>query len=346
MADVMYREAVAEDWPAIARIVGRGPDDGPALRRYLQNELDPGLAWVAVETTDETTDDLAGDQRGIVGAAVAGVPRVRGVTDAGAGAPDAPREGREGRAVFVGVAPQARRRGIGRALLDRILGELRQRDVGRVVAEVEGTEVEALALFRRAGFETTGQTLSLTRPAPAGPSTPGGPVPAGGPPSPGPAAADIRRLTIDDVPHLAGLLIQLGIERAHQPHDDLPSLTPAQLEGWLQRPATVAFAAWEPGDPQTPLGLAWATRRPDDAVLRYIGVEDDARRHGIGRALLRSVASGVGPRPLRVRLVDPGEQQEFFRRLGFAAEQVVYRLSTALQPERGSNGAPRAVDLE
>jgi ribosomal protein S18 acetylase RimI-like enzyme len=342
MADVIYREAAVEDWPAIARIVGRGPDEGPALRRYLQNELDPGLAWVAVETTGAATSATAGgldgDQAGIVGAAVAGVPRVRGATGADAGASDAPREGR---VVFVGVAPQARRRGIARALLDRILGELRQREVGRVVAEVEGTQVEALALFRRAGFETLGQTLGLTRPAPAG-----GAGPSASPGAPGPATADVRRLTIDDVPHLAGLLIQLGIERAHQPHDDLPSLTPAQLESWLQRPATVAYVAWEAGDPQTPLGLAWATRRPDDAVLRYIGVEDDARRHGVGRALLLSVAAEVGQRPLRVRLVDPGETQDFFRRLGFAAEQVVYRLSTALQPQRGPDGAPRAVDLE
>jgi GNAT superfamily N-acetyltransferase len=123
------------------------------------------------------------------------------------------------------------------------------------------------------------------------------------------------------------------------------------LSDWLQRPATVAFAVWEGDDPQTPRGLAWATRRPEDAVRRFVGVRDDARRRGTGQALLGALLTGLGrprggapggaggalplQRPLRAALHDPGAEQEFFRRLGFEAEQVTHRLGREL-----GGGAP------
>jgi GNAT superfamily N-acetyltransferase len=165
---------------------------------------------------------------------------------------------------------------------------------------------------------------------------------AGAEPSP-PARATVRALPLDDVPLLTGLLIRLGVERAEAPHDDLPALTPAQLEEWLQRPGTVAYAAWEATDAQSPLGLAWATRRPEDGVLRFVGVHDEARRRGIGRALVGALAEALarppgaaGPapgarfRPLRAQLHEPGAERDFFQRLGFEAERITHRLARAL----------------
>jgi ribosomal protein S18 acetylase RimI-like enzyme len=322
MAEVRYRPAEAGDWPEIARLVGREPHEGEALARYVRQTYDPGLAWVA----------LLGE--GMVGAIVAGAqpgPAPEGAS----GAPGATERAREGRIVFVGVAPGARRRGIGRGLLDLALNELRSIDLRRVTADVDGTEVEALALFRRAGFDQAGQTMTLSLPAEA----------AAALRSASPDAV-LRPLALDDLPNLSGLLIQLGIERAQASHDDLPALTPAEVEAWLMRPATVAYALWEAADPETPLGLAWATRRPEDAVLRFVGIKDDSRRLGYGRALLAAVAGDLSPRPLRANVHDPGEEGAFFRRLGFVAERITHHLSTELQPGDASRDSPVAGSLQ
>jgi ribosomal protein S18 acetylase RimI-like enzyme len=334
MAEVRYRPAEAGDWPEIARLVGREPAEGEALARYVHETYDPGLAWVA----------LLGE--GVVGAVVAGGRPVTapGGAPGAPGAPEAAERAPEGRIVFVGVAPGARRRGIGRGLLDLALNGLRSPDLRRVMADVDGTEVEALALFRRAGFDQAGQTMTLSLPEEAVAALRSAPPDAA--PGAGPPDTVLRPLALDDLPHLSGLLIQLGIERAQAPHDDLPALTPAQLEAWLMRPATVAYALWEAADPTTPLGLAWATRRPEDAVLRFVAVQDDVRRQGLGRALLAAVVGDLGPRPLRASVRDPGEEGAFFRRLGFVAERITHHLATDLHPGDASRGSPLAGKLQ
>jgi ribosomal protein S18 acetylase RimI-like enzyme len=344
-ADVAFREAEVEDWPAISGLLGRRPDEGQDLRRYLQREYESCVSWVAM-AQDGT----------VLGAAVAGVraapvpspesrvPSQESTASSELGTRN-PEQG-EGRLVWIGVTPRRRRQGIGTRLLDLILDELRARRLAQVTLLVQGTQVEALALFRKAGFGTTGQSLGLILPPEAGAAL------VRRPPS-----EQLRPLTLEDVPLLSGLLIQLGIERAPAPHDELPSLTPAQVEDWLQRPATVAYAAWEARDPQTPVGLAWATRRADDALLRFVGVQEDERGRGHGRALVAALvaalahrrspagASAAGGaaaladaprlRPLRAQLNDPGAEQEFFRRLGFEAEQITYRMARPLAPSTG-----------
>ena len=322
MVEVTLRPAAPADWPHIARLAGRAPDQAAALGRYVDETFDPGLAWVAEATGADSP----------VGTVIAGV------TAAAPGDDPAAAE-REARIVFVAVDPSFRRRGAGRRLLERALDELRERRVRRVLADVEGTQPEGLALFRRAGFSAAGDSLDLVLPAPAAAAL--REAPAGAPPG-----AVLRPLTLDDLPHLSGLLIQLGIERAPQPHDDLPALTPAQVESWLMRPATVGFAVWEARDPQTPLGLVWATRRPDDALLRFAAVQEDSRRQGLGRALLAALAGALGARPLRARVHDPEAERDFFRNLGFVAEHVTHHLLTELQPGDGSVSPPRAVQLE
>lgn len=50
------------------------------------------------------------------------------------------------------VAPDSRGRGIGRAVLDRLEAEARALGVTRLVLETGTRQVEAIALYRRAGF--------------------------------------------------------------------------------------------------------------------------------------------------------------------------------------------------
>jgi ribosomal protein S18 acetylase RimI-like enzyme len=328
MLEVTLRPAAPADWPHIARLVGREPGQAAALSRYVDETFDPGLAWVA-ETAGADTP---------VGAVIAGISAA---APGGVGAPGAdPAAGeREARIVFVAVDPSVRRRGAGRRLLEHALDELRERRVRQVLADVEGTRLEGLALFRRAGFSPVGETLDLVLPdaAAAALRADAARVPPG---------AVLRPLTLDDLPHLSGLLIQLGIERAPQPHDDLPALTPAQLEAWLMRPATLGFGAWEARDPQTPLGLVWATRRPEDALLRFAAVQEDSRRQGLGRALLAALAGALGARLLRARVHDPEAERDFFRNLGFVAEHVTHHFLTELQPGAAAAATPRALQLE
>jgi ribosomal protein S18 acetylase RimI-like enzyme len=57
------------------------------------------------------------------------------------------------------VAPGRRRQGIGRVLLEAMLGEARQRGLRGVVAVVQETNVPALSFFRAAGFEESGVAM-------------------------------------------------------------------------------------------------------------------------------------------------------------------------------------------
>lgn len=50
------------------------------------------------------------------------------------------------------VAPDSRGRGIGRAVLDRLESEARTLGVSRLVLETGTRQIEAIALYRRAGF--------------------------------------------------------------------------------------------------------------------------------------------------------------------------------------------------
>ena len=88
-------------------------------------------------------------------------PQVRGVA-ADASAPSAAR-GLDGYALALvaadeaeilnlAVAPDARRRGIGRALLDELLAVFRREQVARVHLEVRQSNAGALRLYQAAGF--------------------------------------------------------------------------------------------------------------------------------------------------------------------------------------------------
>ncbi len=68
----------------------------------------------------------------------------------------APRGGGEGDIQTIAVAPHARRRGLGRALMLALIGEARNRGAREVFLEVRADNPGAQTLYRALGFEEIG----------------------------------------------------------------------------------------------------------------------------------------------------------------------------------------------
>lgn len=63
----------------------------------------------------------------------------------------------EGEITNVAVAPQARRRGVARALLEELTVQLAVRRIERIVLEVRVSNDPAIRLYEQAGFQTVGK---------------------------------------------------------------------------------------------------------------------------------------------------------------------------------------------
>ena len=293
-----------KDWPEIACLLGQDASHGFRLERHMEATYDPFVGFVAVSADNS-----------VCGAVVAGIARGTGSS----------RPTRALRVVWIGVAPARRRQGVARELFARIHGECVVVGATSIEVTVDGGEAEAMSFFRAQQFEIERQTMDMVLP-----TGPGQQVTA----SHVPETVDIRALHASEVGVLTGLLIHLAVERAVDPHDDLEALTPTAIAAILRRPGTVAYGAWERDDPTSPVGFVIAIRRTDDGVLRFIGVHEDSRRLGVGRALLGAVVSAlgeaVGPapsipsplRPIAVRIHDPEPVQAFFRKVGAEISRV------------------------
>lgn len=62
----------------------------------------------------------------------------------------------EGEITNVAVAPQARRRGVARALIEELTAQLFKRGIDRIVLEVRVSNEPAIRLYGQAGFQTAG----------------------------------------------------------------------------------------------------------------------------------------------------------------------------------------------
>jgi GNAT superfamily N-acetyltransferase len=62
------------------------------------------------------------------------------------------------------VAPEARRHGVGAALIDTIVDYARTQDVARLILDVADHNVAAIALYARKGFVPTGESGSMPVP--------------------------------------------------------------------------------------------------------------------------------------------------------------------------------------
>ena len=301
--DFVVRPATDEDWPAIGRVTGRSPTSTAALRRSVEAGFAP---WCGAVATPPGLQE-------VVGIAVAGIPRTPPAGD--------PDQGKQAHLLWIEVLPAARGRGAGRQLLDHVLDDLRERDVRGVSVTVEAERMAARALFHSAGFAVETEFVDLALPAMAAVELAGA--------SPPPDLV-VRPLSLDDVAHTSGLMVELGVERAASLHDDLEAFTPGELERWLQRRGAAGYAGWERRDPLTPVGVVWASRTADSMVLRFVGVQDLSRRQGVGRALIGALVKSAPGLTLTTRVRDPGEEMDFFRALGFAPQGVTYEMRRAL----------------
>ena len=100
--------------------------------------------------------------------------------------------------------------------------------------------------------------------------------------------------------------------------------TDEELEEHFQNPGIALFVAYENG---RAVGMAEVEKEDKEATLAYLGVIPEARRRGIGRALLAKAADWArkrGARLLRVRAHDhEKEAVDLYQRLGFTLEEGV-----------------------
>ena len=147
-----YRPASAADLPALVEIERMSFSDpwsedafssALALDRMLVRVAEQGGEWEA-EGPSRAVADRDGGER-IAGYVVALV------------------SGAEADIADLAVAPWARRRGIGRSLLDRMLEELASRSVRSVFLEVRESNRAARALYAARGFEAVGRRRGYYR---------------------------------------------------------------------------------------------------------------------------------------------------------------------------------------
>jgi len=126
--DIEIRSYTDEDQPAVADLWRRVFPDAPAhndpeedIRRKMQ--VQPELFLVAVEGSR------------LIGTAMGGY------------------DGHRGWIYYVAVLPQHRRRGVGRALMQRLETELAARGCPKINLQVRGTNRQAAAFYRRLGYE-------------------------------------------------------------------------------------------------------------------------------------------------------------------------------------------------
>jgi ribosomal-protein-alanine acetyltransferase len=130
------------------------PEQSPTIRRATPDDLD---AIMQLETATFTSDAWS---RGTMRAELAsphGYYLVIEGTDAGAiggyAGLLAPADSGQADIQTIAVAPTARRRGLGRALMVALIGEARRRGAGEVFLEVRADNPDAQALYSSLGFE-------------------------------------------------------------------------------------------------------------------------------------------------------------------------------------------------
>ncbi len=282
------RDLLPGDWEGVAVLLGQEREYGARLARHVETTYRPWFGWVVPSEAPESP----------CAAVVAGVRRR--TSD---GSPAAVQVS------WIGVTPDQRRNGIGRHLLDRVIASAARLGARRVEVTVDAGDERAVGFLRAAGFEPERRTMEVRVDAPAGASLVTAPPPAG---------VVIRPLRHDELPALAGLLIHLAVERATEPHDDLDGLTPSVLAGASMHADHVGAGAWEADDPTAAVGVAWGARLAggEGVRVRFVGVHEDARRRGTGRALLGALLARARIPTLLARVHEPAPVHGFLAAIG------------------------------
>jgi N6-L-threonylcarbamoyladenine synthase len=134
---VVFRRAEVGDLPALMHLETTTFVTDAWSADAMRGELTTRHGWYLVAIDDDATDDAPGGEPGILGYAGLSCPR-------GAHAADVQ---------TIAVAAASRGRGIGRALLTRLLAEAHARGAREVLLEVRADNPVAQALYASLGFE-------------------------------------------------------------------------------------------------------------------------------------------------------------------------------------------------
>jgi ribosomal protein S18 acetylase RimI-like enzyme len=145
------------------RIVRLTPEEGPRLRAIRLRALEDAPDAFGTTLADDAIKPIASWSRAITDLPTfvavdegRDVGMVRAAFDA--------RRGDTGWLISMWVAPEARRRGIGEALVGVVIAWAEANGIHRLLLDVADDNAAAIALYARAGFQPNGEVGSLPAP--------------------------------------------------------------------------------------------------------------------------------------------------------------------------------------
>jgi mycothiol synthase len=222
------------------------------------------------------------------------------------------------------VLPQARRRGVGTALLRELAAHLSRRGFGTASAHVDGDDAGSLAFARRFGFEETDRQVEQVR------------VVGDEPPTDPPRG--IRFVTVAERPELLREAYDLAVEGYADMAVSSPVVVP--LEDWLRDEATLpegSFVALAGNEIVGYSGLC----RLDDGARAEDGltvVRRSWRRRGLATALKRAELAWAAANGIREIVTWTQRGNEAMRtaneRLGYVYGSVIVSVRASLPLRR------------
>ena len=197
------------------------------------------------------------------------------------------RRGRVSRVAAMAVAPEGRRQGLGRELLERLLFDALHRGDSRLVLEVIEQNEAAVRLYESAGFTRVRRLVGYTR---------------------RPAAIAGEELVEIETSEVAAMVGSHGMS-------DLPW----QIDASSIAQASLPSRAYRLG----PACAAVSDPAGASAVVRCLVVDSDERRQGWGGSLLRSVVALNPEATWRVIAICPEEvPARLFESAGFERDTL------------------------
>lgn len=198
------------------------------------------------------------------------------------------RRGNRSRLAAMGIAPEARRQGVGRQLMERLIAEARTRGEEAMELEVIEQNSPAVQLYRRVGFSPLRRLVGFTAGAESG----------------------IPNKALMEVP-----LARVAAEVLAHADKDLPwQISGQTLAQWTQ-PAK--------GFQLGPAFAALSSPERPAITIQAIVVAPEHRRDGHATRLLRALRARFPDKSWRVPIVFPEEfAAPFFTPLGFRPESL------------------------
>jgi ribosomal protein S18 acetylase RimI-like enzyme len=201
------------------------------------------------------------------------------------------RRGMTSRIAALGVAPERRHSGLGRAMLARALAEATEREDLTMELEVFESNIAALKLYEATGFRTVDRLLGFELVGRQAPTS--------------------FLLRQDGFDRIAALL-------AADSSNSLPWQLALETLTKLAPPWTVvsqddgAFAVVD-------------LSREDAVLLRLLHTAPKRRLQGLARRLIEALMTQAGGRPIRVPQLIPARHEGFAHRLGFTTSTLRQR---------------------